>query len=122
MLNPITNPHDRPLSHLGHLLYEVIYTLFQLLLFSLLLLGIGGVVIKAIGTDGWLPGMLESAWHVDPIYALFVVAGIGFGGSWLKRVFDERLDKIIHAGDILLYGCLALGVFFSLRLMITGSL
>jgi hypothetical protein len=122
MFNPITNLHDRPLRHLGHFIHEAAYTMFQLLLLSLLLLGIGGLVFKAIGADGWLPGMLERAWHSDPIYALFVVGGLVISGSYLKRFFDRRLNKINHVGDIMIYGCLGLGVFFGLRLAINGSL
>jgi len=122
MFNPITNLHDRPLRHLGHFIHEAIYTLFQLLLLSLLVLGIGGLVFKAIGTDGWLPGALEHAWQSDPIYALFVVGGLVICGGFLKRFLDRRLNKINHAGDILIYGCLGVGVFFGLRLAITGSL
>jgi hypothetical protein len=122
MLNPITNLHDRPLRYLAGVLHESVYTIFQLLLLSLLLIGIGGFVVKAIGTGGWLPGMLESAWHSNPIYALFVIGALVLGGGWLKRVFDHRLTKLNHAGDVLIYGCLALGVFFSLRLITTGSL
>jgi len=122
MLNPITNLHDRPLRYLASVLHETVYTIFQLLLLSLLLLGIGGFVVKAIGTDGWLPGMLQSAWHSNPIYALFVIGALVLGGGWLKRVFDHRLTKLNHTGDVLIYGCLALGVFFGMRLIITGSL
>ena len=122
MLNQITNLHDRPLRYLANVLHETILTIFQLLLMSLLLLGIGGFVFKAIGTDGWLPGLLQRAWHSDPVYALFVTGALVLGGVWLQRVQDQRPGKLNRAGDMLIYGCLALGVFFSMRLIITGSL
>ena len=122
MFNPITGLHDRPMRHLGHFIHESAFTLFQLLLLSLLLLGIGGLVYKAVGTDGWLPGALESAWHTDPTYAMFVVGGLVLSGGYLKRVFDHRLNKVNHVGDILIFSCFGLGLFFGLQLAFTGSL
>ena len=122
MLNLISNLHDRPLRSAGHHIHEAVFTLFQLLLLSLLLLGIGGLVFNAIGTDGWLPGLLKRIWESGPTYALFVIVGLVITGGYLTRLFDKRLNKMSRAGDLLIYSCLALGVFFGLRLIISGSL
>ncbi len=122
MLNPIANLHDRPLRLVTSVLHEAVYTIFQLLLLSLMLLGIGGLVFKAIGAEGWLLDILQGAWHRDPIYALFVVGAAVLGGGWLKRVLEQRLATVEHIGDILIYGWIVLGVYFGSRLIITGSL
>lgn len=122
MLNPIANLHDRPLRIVASVLHEAVYTIFQLLLLLLMLLGIGGLVFNAIGTEGWLLGILQGAWHRDPIYALFVAGAVVLGGGWLKRVFEQRLATVDHIGDILIYGWIVLGVYFGSRLIITGSL
>ena len=122
MLNPIANLHDRPLRLVTSVLHEAVYTIFQLLLLSLMLLGIGGLVFNAIGTEGWLLGILQGAWRRDPIYALFVVGAVVLGGGWLKRQFEQRLATVDHIGDILIYAWIVLGAYFGSRLIITGSL
>ena len=122
MLNPIANLQGRHARSLGSVVHEALYTLFQLLLLSLLVLGIGGVAYGAISTDGWLLGMLKRAWHNDPVYALLGVVVVFLGGGWLKGFFEQRLDKFDHVGDVLIYGWLLLGAYYAARLILTGSI
>ena len=122
MLNPIANLQGRHARSLGSVVHEALYTLFQLLLLSLLVLGIGGVAYSAISTDGWLLGMLKRAWHHDPVYAFLGVCGFLIGGGWLKGFLEQRLEKIDHVGDILIYGWLLLGTYYAARLILMGSI
>ena len=122
MLNPIANLQGRNARSLGNVVHEALYTLFQLLLLSLLVLGIGGVAYSAISTDGWLLGMLKRAWHRDPVYAFLGVCGVLIGGGWLKGLFENRLEKVDFVGDLLIYGWLLLGAYYGARLILTGSL
>ena len=86
------------------------------------LLGIGGIVFKALGADGWLPRLLQSAWESGPAHLVLATSALVVGGAWLKRFFYRRPSATSRAGDVLVYGCLALGVFFGLRLVTTGGL
>ena len=122
MLNPIVNLQNRNMRSLGSIFHEAAYTLFQLLLLVLLILGIGGVAYSAISSDGWLLSLLKNAWKRDPVYALLTTCGVVLGISWLKGFFERRLEKINYIGDLLIYGWLVLGAYFATRLILTGSL
>jgi hypothetical protein len=122
MLNPIANLHDRPLRIVTTVVHEAVYTILQLLLLALVLLGIGGVAFSALSAEGWLLEALRGAWRHNPIFALLVIGAAVLGGSWLKRVVEQRLERVDYIGDMLIYGWIVLGAYFSARLIITGSL
>jgi hypothetical protein len=122
MLNPLANLQGRHTRSLGSVAHEAFYTLFQLLLLSLLVLGIGGVAYSAISTDGWLLSMLKRAWRHDPVYAFLGVCAVLVGGGWLKGFLEQRLEKFNYVGDVLIYGWLLLGAYFGVRLILTGSI
>ncbi len=122
MLNPIANLHDRPLRIVTSVVHEAVYTVLQLLLLALVLLGIGGVAFSALSTEGWRLEALRGAWRHNPIYAPLVIGAAFVGGSWVERVVEQRLERIDHIGDMLIYGWIVLGAYFTARLVITGSL
>ena len=122
MIEPITSLQQRPMRTLSSIVQESLQTLFQALLLCMLLLGIGGTVFKAIGADGWLPGLLQAAWDSGPAHLVLATSALVVGGMWLKRFLYRRPNINTRSGDALVYACFALGVFFALRLAITGSL
>ena len=122
MIDPITSLQQRPMRTLSSIVQESLHTLFQILLLSMLLLGIGGIVFKAIGADGWLPGLLQSAWDSGPAHLVLATSALFVGGMWIKRFLYRRPNVNNRTGDFLVFGCLALGIFFALRLTITGGL
>ena len=122
MIDPITSLQQRPMRTLSSIVQESLQTLFQGLLLCMLLLGIGGTVFKAIGTDGWLPGLLQAAWESGPAHLVMATSALIVGGMWLKRFLYRRPNINTRSGDAMVFGCFALGVFFALRLAITGSL
>ena len=121
MLDPLSDLTDRPVRGVFQLLQEGIQTLFHLLLFSLLLLGFGGLIYKALRSGGWIQSLLEGFWAQHPataIVALLAAVGVAAG---TKRYFNN--DSMFgRRGDVLVYGCLALGLFFAFKLVVTGSL
>ena len=73
MLDPVTSFQHRPMRTLSSVLQEGVQTLFELLIISLLLLGIVGFLFKAFGANGLVLRLLQSAWQGGP--ALLLVAG-----------------------------------------------
>ena len=121
MFDPLSDLTARPARGVLHLLQEGIQTLFHLLLFSLLLLGFGGLIYKALRNGGWVESLLSSFWAQHPaltIAALLATVGVAAG---VKRYFDNGL-MFGKRGDVLVYGCLALGLFFAFKLVVTGTL
>lgn len=121
MLDPLSDLTARPVRGVLSLLQEGFQTLFHLLLFSLLLLGFGGLVYKALRDGGWIQSLLESFWSQHPgmaVVALLATVGIAAGA---KRYFDN-VSMTGKRGDVLVYGCLALGLFFAFKLVATGTL
>ena len=121
MLEPLSHLSDRPVRTLIGVLQEGIQTLFQLLLLCLLILGLGGLVYKAVRPDGWLESTLGRIWDSYPVLAILGALALLIGGAWLPRKL-ERLPLFGRGGDWLVYGCLAVGLFFALRLIATGAL
>jgi len=121
MFDPFSNLTDRPARGVLHILQEGIQTLFHLLLFSLLLLGFGGLIYKALRSGGWIESILGSFWAQHPAMAIVaLLAAIGVTAV-AKRYFDNA-QRFGKRGDILVYGCLALGLFFAFKLVVTGTL
>ncbi len=121
MFDPISDLTDRPVRGVLNLLQEGIQTVFHLLLFSLLLLGFGGLIYKALRNGGWIQSLLESFWAQHPataVVALLAAVGVAAGA---KRYFDN-VSMTGKRGDVLVYGCLALGLFFAFKLVVTGTL
>lgn len=121
MFDPLSDLSARPVRSVLHILQEGIQTLFHLLLFSLLLLGFGGLIYKALRSGGWIESLLGSFWAQHPTMTVVtLLAALGVAG-WVKRYFD-KISMFGKRGDILVYGCLALGLFFAFKLVVTGTL
>ena len=121
MLDPFSHLANRPARGVIHLLQEGIQTLFHLLLLSLLLLGFGGLMYKALRSGGWIQSIVGGIWSQHPavsIAALLAAVGVAVGA---RRYFNNA-SMFGKRGDILVYGCLALGLFFAFKLAVTGSL
>ena len=121
MLDPVTSFQHRPLRTLSSVFHEAMQTLFELLILSLLLLGIIGLMFKAFGAGGLVPRLLHSAWQTGPGYLLAAVVALIVGAAWTKRAFYKRPAAVGRSGDLLVFSCLALGAFFALRLALTGG-
>jgi len=121
MFDSLSDLTSRPARGAVQILQEGIQTLFHLLLFSLLLLGFGGLIYKALRNGGWVESLLSNFWALHPalaITALLATVGVAAG---VGRYFDRR-TMFGKRGDVLVYGCLALGLFFAFKLVVTGSL
>ena len=121
LLDPMSNLTARPGRTVLQLIQEGIQTLFHLMLFSLLVLGFGGLVYKALRPEGWMTGVVTQVWGQHPVAAiLFSIAAVC--GAMCATRFFERLPLFGKRGDMLVYCCLALGLFFAFKLVVTGSL
>lgn len=112
---------NRPTRGIRFFLHEGIQTLSHLLLLCLLLLGFGGMVFKTLGSGGWLHALLGNLWdHRAAAAALAVLAGAAVAMG-AKRYFDN-VSLIGKRAEFLVYGCLALGLYFAFKLIVTGTL
>ena len=121
MLDPLSDLTARPVRTALQILQEGVQTLFHLLLFSLLVLGFGGLLYKALRSGGWVESVLGRIWDQHPTVAMVTLLAALAGATWGTRVFD-RLPLFGKRGDMLVYCCLALGLFFAFKLAVTGSL
>ena len=120
MLDPLSDLTARPVRSILQILQEGVQTLFHLLLFSLLVLGFGGLLYKALRSEGWVESVLGRIWDQHPIAAIVTLLATLAGATWGTRLF-ERLPLYGKRGDMLVYCCLALGLFFAFKLVVTGS-
>jgi hypothetical protein len=120
MLDPLSDLTARPGRTVLQILQEGVQTLFHLLLFSLLVLGFGGLLYKALRSEGWVETVLGRIWDQHPTAAIVTLLAAFAGATWGTRLF-ERLPLYGKRGDMLVYCCLALGLFFAFKLMVTGS-
>ena len=121
MFDPFSDLTARPAKGLYTLVQEGLQTLFHLLLFSLLLLGFGGLIYKALRSGGWVETLLANPWAQHP--AMTIVAVLcAIGSIACARRFFNNGATWGKRGDLLVYGCLALGLFFAFKLLVTGSL
>lgn len=120
MLDPLSDLTARPVRSILQILQEGVQTLFHLLLFSLLVLGFGGLLYKALRSEGWLESVLGRIWDQHPTATIVTLLAALAGATWGTRLF-ERLPLYGKRGDMLVYCCLALGLFFAFKLVVTGS-
>ena len=121
MFDPLSDLTTRPVRGVLNILQEGIQTLFHLLLFSLLLLGFGGLIYKALRSGGWIETLLGNIWNQHPAMAIAALVGaVGFVA--VGRRYLDNTSTFGKRGDVLVYGCLALGLFFAFKLLVTGAL
>jgi hypothetical protein len=121
MLDPLSNLTARPVRSVLQILQEGVQTVFHLLLFSLLVLGFGGLLYKALRSGGWVDSVLGRIWDQNPTAIIVALLAVLAGAAWGTRLFD-RLPLYGKRGDMLVYCCLALGLFFAFKLIVTGTL
>jgi len=121
MFDPFSDLTARPAKGLYNLVQEGLQTLFHLLLFSLLLLGFGGLIYKALRSGGWIETLLTNVWTQHPAMTVVALFGAIASIAGARRFFNNAAT-LGKRGDLLVYGCLALGVFFAFKLLVTGSL
>ncbi|MCC6472977.1 MAG: hypothetical protein IT514_04450 [Burkholderiales bacterium] len=90
-------------------------------IFCLMVLGIGGVMYHAVGKGGWIERGFGGVFSQGLGTVLALVVGgvliVWFGRRWMM---GKRSQTILN--DFLLYGVVALGLFFAARLILYGSL
>lgn len=90
-------------------------------LICLVMLGVAGVLYKALAPGGWLTTALDQIWSKNP----WLVWLIGFGSAASLAAGKWWLDRNPSTGprsEALVYALMALGLFFFFKLLVTGSL
>jgi hypothetical protein len=88
---------------------------------TLVVLGVGGLLYKALKPEGWITTALGHLWEKSP--GLVWLAGFGIAVITLafKHYFDRGTQRSSRA-NLLVYAFLALGLFFFFKLIVTGNL
>ena len=89
-------------------------------IFSLMVLGIIGVMYHAIGKDGWIDKFLGDVFLQGIGTAIGIVIGIGVIW-WIGRRIMHATQTNALFNDFLMYGLVALGLLFLGRLMLHGT-
>ena len=89
-------------------------------LLALVLLGVVGLVYRALRPGGWLGSGLDYLWEKRSRVGVAGRIRRGAGRCAFKRVFFPA--SATDQSDLLLYFGLSLGMFFLFRLLVTGSL
>lgn len=121
MLDFFSSLSDRPGRPLSSVLHDAAQTLVQVVFILLILLGLGGLMVKAFGREGWVESTFSYFWNAHPVYAVFGVIALAASSVWFKRGF-EHLPMFGKRGDLLVYACLSLGLFFAVKLLVSGTL
>ena len=91
--------------------------------FCLTLAGVTGLAYKIFNPEGWLSQLVSYVWDVQLHYSLMaipvLIVAILLGVKLFTRVFDVRSSAL---GNWLTGGCMALGVYFIVRLIFYGSI
>lgn len=95
--------------------------LIDFVFFCLMILGVGGVMFKILMPEGWLETWLHDIWKIRPGYALVTLCAALVAFLLAKRWIDGFSVKT-SLGDMIMYGWMLLGLFFGVRLLVTGSL
>jgi hypothetical protein len=85
----------------------------------LMVVGVGGIIYHAIGRDGWIEHFISGMLSQGITTALVILAGVAYAG-WLVRRWLIATQRNALFNDMLMYGMVALGLFFVGRWM-TGS-
>jgi hypothetical protein len=111
----------KPNSSLQQSTGGLIADAFSVALICLVVLGLAGVLYKALVPGGWISALLDQLWTKNP----WLVWLIGFGSASVLAAVKWWLDRNPDAGrrsEALAYAFMALGLFFFFKLLVTGSL
>jgi hypothetical protein len=111
----------RPISTLEQGAGGVIADALGIALICLVMLGVAGVLYKALAPGGWLTTALDEIWSNNP----WLVWLIGFGSAASLAAGKWWLDRNPSPGlrsEAVVYALMALGLFFFFKLLVTGSL
>jgi hypothetical protein len=115
-----TNTH-KPNASAHHGAGGLMADAFSFALICLVLLGLAGVLYKALAPGGWVGAFLDQLWNQNP----GLVWLIGFGSASALAAAKWWLDRNPGAGqrsEVLAYAFMAMGLFFFFKLLVTGSL
>src|SRR5512134_2824086 len=109
----------RSSKSLGQLLGSVLEDAVALAVVGFAMLGVGGLVYKALSPDGWVSMALISLWDKSP--ALLWLAAFSIAAFTLfVRYYYDRDPRLNSRGNLLAYAFVAVGLFFFFKLLITG--
>jgi hypothetical protein len=105
----------------GTSLNDIAGFLYSLVLVALALMGMTGVLYHALAPNGSLGAWAGRVWAAHPIFATLVIVGL-VAMALTARSQQVSYQRATGRSDLPLYGFVALGMFFALRLLTNGAL
>jgi hypothetical protein len=106
---------------LGQVLGSVLEDALALGVVGFAMLGVGGVVYKALSPDGWVSAALTTLWDKSPGLLWLAAFSIAAVTLVVKHHYD-RDPRLTSRGNLFAYAFVAMGLFFFFKLLITGSM
>src|SRR5262245_16635451 len=110
----VEQPRRRSTGGKGEAMQRLLRDLSYFAIFCLMILGIIGVLYHALGKDGWIDKVLGGV--IDQ--GIGIILGVIIGGAiiwWIGRRILLATQANKRFNDVLMYGLVALGVFFFAR-------
>jgi hypothetical protein len=89
-------------------------------IFCLMVVGVIGVMYHAIGKDGWIDKLFGGIFHYGIGTAIGILLGIAIA-FWLGRRVLHATQTNALFNDFLMYGLVAIGLLFLVRLVLNGT-
>jgi len=99
---------------------SLLQLLVDFVLLCLVSLGVIGTVFKLLMPDGWFEVFIKELWQLDAklllATPLFILIVFIFAKRWLGDVAVKS-----SLGNWIMYAWMALGLYFAIKLLATGS-
>ena len=96
---------------------QVIKLITAIVCFSLALAGVVGLAYKIFKPEGWLAQAVGKVWDLQLNYSIMTIPVLI--GTFLlgKQLFSGVFDKSGKFGNLITYACMALGLYFIVRVL-----
>jgi hypothetical protein len=117
----MSRAYQKGSKSLGQVVAALLEDGFAVAMVGLTLLGVAGVVYRSLKPDGWISSALDSLWHKSPWLVWLTGFVVALAILAVKHTYDRSPNRT-GSGNFIVYGFVALGLFFFFKLFVTGSL
>jgi hypothetical protein len=98
----------------------ILQMLIDFAFFCLMILGLGGAMLKLLMPHGWLETWMHELGRYEP--GALLTGGVFTAVAFLVvKVWLERFKAKTWLGDLIMYAWVALGLYFVVKLVVAGT-